>query len=337
MVEEGSRPAEGRPELMGITKASLATESWLSAASFQETTRVLTEAAIDGRGDSLIGLKENIIIGKLIPAGTGMMKYREFGIEAPEYQPMTYYSSDAEDAVDDPAAWLSSVHGTFEGQPGRHRELTNDIELHVAIGPNGPVATCSSSFSGPYRRTHSVVTRWRPFSSTTTSLTGPGATAAKVKRPSRSLCSSITVSSVTSCTVHSPGGMSWPTTRREVSSATMTSISTPGERKVSWRAVFSLRTPAVSTAESNTISASSSSIVRQVQAALAPVDDAVGHGLGGSQGAADEGEQLVVVGGHGRPALGSIPGGRSRRRRSRQRARVGPMLPIGRPSISAIV
>ena len=79
MVEEGKRPAEGRPEIMGITKASLATESWLSAASFQETTRVLTEAAIDGRGDSLIGLKENIIIGKLIPAGTGMMRYREFG------------------------------------------------------------------------------------------------------------------------------------------------------------------------------------------------------------------------------------------------------------------
>lgn len=63
VVEEGGRPAEGRPEIMGITKASLATESWLSAASFQETTRVLTEAAIDGRGDSLIGLKENIIIG----------------------------------------------------------------------------------------------------------------------------------------------------------------------------------------------------------------------------------------------------------------------------------
>ena len=88
MVEEGKRPAEGRPELMGITKASLATESWLSAASFQETTRVLTEAAIDGRGDNLVGLKENIIIGKLIPAGTGMMRYREFDVEAPDYQPM---------------------------------------------------------------------------------------------------------------------------------------------------------------------------------------------------------------------------------------------------------
>ena len=113
MVEAAERPAEGRPEIMGITKASLATESWLSAASFQETTRVLTEAAIDGRGDSLIGLKENIIIGKLIPAGTGMMRYREFGIDAPDYQPMTFYSSDAEE---DPAAWLAGIAGSYEGE-----------------------------------------------------------------------------------------------------------------------------------------------------------------------------------------------------------------------------
>ena len=112
MVEEGKRPAEGRPEIMGITKASLATESWLSAASFQETTRVLTEAAIDGKSDSLIGLKENIIIGKLIPAGTGMMKYREFGIAAPDYEPMSYYSSDIED--EDPAAFLANLHGSYE-------------------------------------------------------------------------------------------------------------------------------------------------------------------------------------------------------------------------------
>ncbi len=110
MVEEGKKPAEGRPELMGITKASLATESWLSAASFQETTRVLTEAAIDGKGDNLIGLKENIIIGKLIPAGSGMMHYREFSVDAPDYQPMAYFSSDAEE---DPAAWLSNIHGTY--------------------------------------------------------------------------------------------------------------------------------------------------------------------------------------------------------------------------------
>ncbi|MCL4434525.1 MAG: DNA-directed RNA polymerase subunit beta' [Actinobacteria bacterium] len=74
---EGQQVSEGRPELMGITKASLATDSWLSAASFQETTRVLTEAAIEGKSDSLYGLKENIIIGKLIPAGTGLDIYRD--------------------------------------------------------------------------------------------------------------------------------------------------------------------------------------------------------------------------------------------------------------------
>ena len=110
MVESGERPSEGRPEIMGITKASLATESWLSAASFQETTRVLTEAAIDGKSDGLIGLKENIIIGKLIPAGTGMMRYREFSVQAPDYEPMTYYSSEVED--DDPAAALARIFET---------------------------------------------------------------------------------------------------------------------------------------------------------------------------------------------------------------------------------
>jgi DNA-directed RNA polymerase subunit beta' len=115
LVEQGLRPAEGRPELMGITKASLATDSWLSAASFQETTRVLTEAAIDGRGDSLVGLKENIIIGKLIPAGTGMDRYREFDVEAPDYQPMAFYSSEEAD----PAEWLASISGNFDndGRP----------------------------------------------------------------------------------------------------------------------------------------------------------------------------------------------------------------------------
>ena len=76
-VEEGKRPATGKRVLLGITKASLATDSFLSAASFQETTRVLTEAAIKGKVDELIGLKENVIIGKLIPAGTGLAKYKE--------------------------------------------------------------------------------------------------------------------------------------------------------------------------------------------------------------------------------------------------------------------
>jgi DNA-directed RNA polymerase subunit beta' len=105
LVEAGSRPAEGRPELMGITKASLATDSWLSAASFQETTRVLTEAAIEGRSDSLYGLKENVIIGKLIPAGTGMLEYREIETEAPDYEPLPFYSSDTDTELD-LAEWL---------------------------------------------------------------------------------------------------------------------------------------------------------------------------------------------------------------------------------------
>jgi DNA-directed RNA polymerase subunit beta' len=84
VVAEGHEPASGRPVLMGITKASLATESWLSAASFQETTRVLTDAAISARSDSLVGLKENVIIGKLIPAGTGIARYRNVEVNPTE-------------------------------------------------------------------------------------------------------------------------------------------------------------------------------------------------------------------------------------------------------------
>ena len=81
VVNDGGTSASGRAVLMGITKASLATESWLSAASFQETTRVLTDAAIHAKSDSLLGLKENVIIGKLIPAGTGMQVYRNIRVE----------------------------------------------------------------------------------------------------------------------------------------------------------------------------------------------------------------------------------------------------------------
>ena len=87
-VAEGKRPATGKRVLLGITKASLATESFLSAASFQETTRVLTEAAVKGKVDDLVGLKENVIIGKLIPAGTGMKKYQDIKINT-EIQPET--------------------------------------------------------------------------------------------------------------------------------------------------------------------------------------------------------------------------------------------------------
>ena len=87
MIKEGKEPAEGKQVMLGITKASLATNSFMSAASFQETTKVLTEAAIKGKIDPLIGLKENVIIGKLIPAGTGMKRYRNIKIntEVEEY------------------------------------------------------------------------------------------------------------------------------------------------------------------------------------------------------------------------------------------------------------
>ncbi len=113
LVQDGKRPAEGRPELMGITKASLATDSWLSAASFQETTRVLTEAAIEGKSDHLLGLKENIIIGKLIPAGTGVTRYREINMDAPDAEPLQFWSSDADEQ--DPAAWLANIGRSEDG------------------------------------------------------------------------------------------------------------------------------------------------------------------------------------------------------------------------------
>ena len=100
VVSEGGKPAAGRPELMGITKASLATESWLSAASFQETTRVLTDAAINGRSDSLRGLKENVIIGKLIPAGTGLERYRNIRVEPTEEARAAAYSVTGYDSYD---------------------------------------------------------------------------------------------------------------------------------------------------------------------------------------------------------------------------------------------
>ncbi len=89
VIKEGKRPATGKRVLLGITKASLATDSFLSAASFQETTRVLTEAAIKGKTDELIGLKENVIIGKLIPAGTGMDKYKDIHINTEQIQDET--------------------------------------------------------------------------------------------------------------------------------------------------------------------------------------------------------------------------------------------------------
>lgn len=93
VVANSGTPASGRAELMGITKASLATESWLSAASFQETTRVLTDAALGERRDNLVGLKENVIIGKLIPAGTGLARYRNVRVEPTEAAKAAVYAA----------------------------------------------------------------------------------------------------------------------------------------------------------------------------------------------------------------------------------------------------
>jgi len=116
LVKDGKVPAEGRPELMGITKASLATDSWLSAASFQETTRVLTEAAMKRSNDSLSGLKENVIIGTLIPAGTGSNAYQTMKPslpDAPEVSELGFMASTSEDSEDDalpnPAQWLAML------------------------------------------------------------------------------------------------------------------------------------------------------------------------------------------------------------------------------------
>src|SRR5210317_389788 len=118
LVKEGKAPAEGRPELMGITKASLATDSWLSAASFQETTRVLTEAAMKKSTDALSGLKENVIIGTLIPAGTGFEAYRKLSPslpDAPKVSSLGFMGASAEseeseeDALPNPAQWLAML------------------------------------------------------------------------------------------------------------------------------------------------------------------------------------------------------------------------------------
>jgi DNA-directed RNA polymerase subunit beta' len=88
VVAQGGQPAQGEPILMGITKASLSTQSFISAASFQETTRVLTEASLAGKTDYLRGLKENVIMGRLIPAGTGLPMYKKLGIETTGDEPV---------------------------------------------------------------------------------------------------------------------------------------------------------------------------------------------------------------------------------------------------------
>ena len=113
--------ADGRAQLMGITKASLATDSWLSAASFQETTRVLTEAAIEGKRDHLVGLKENIIIGKLIPAGSGLEYYnqRELRLDMPDAELLPAWAQVSDDDLD-----LASLLGELSGDDTFSADLT---------------------------------------------------------------------------------------------------------------------------------------------------------------------------------------------------------------------
>jgi DNA-directed RNA polymerase subunit beta' len=123
MIEAGKEPAIAEPLLLGITKASLSTDSFISAASFQETTKVLTEASMWGKVDTLRGLKENVIMGRLIPAGTGMAKYHDIGIriDAPEELlagPDEEITSELEPAVvGEPAAVTEGLLATG-GSPG---------------------------------------------------------------------------------------------------------------------------------------------------------------------------------------------------------------------------
>jgi DNA-directed RNA polymerase subunit beta' len=140
VVSGGGEAATARPILMGITKASLATESWLSAASFQETTRVLTEAAINAKSDPLLGLKENVIIGKLIPAGTGMSRYRSIRVVTTGDAAMSDDEARAmfglpprEEADEDMASFIGlsavpSGDGEADGEVGVPEEATSAAE-----------------------------------------------------------------------------------------------------------------------------------------------------------------------------------------------------------------
>ena len=116
LIAQGLEPAQGIQSILGITKASLATDSFLSAASFQETTKVLTEAAIKGKTDELVGLKENVLLGKLIPAGTGMKRYRSVKLECEDYEihnddVLDFGSEENTDAAEDAAEANVDVEG----------------------------------------------------------------------------------------------------------------------------------------------------------------------------------------------------------------------------------
>ena len=120
--------AEFEPLILGITKASLATESFLSAASFQETTKVLTDAALEGKVDRLRGLKENVIIGKLIPAATGLKRYRQLEIEAVQRAPalLEFQLDDVYTDVDDDALAVLDDGATYSFEPELDQEATGE-------------------------------------------------------------------------------------------------------------------------------------------------------------------------------------------------------------------
>ena len=128
VIEAGGRPAMGKPILLGITKASLSTDSFISAASFQETTRVLTEAAINGKVDYLRGLKENVIMGRLIPAGTGMEFYRKVkiaGEDIVEEEPVPEEEVSLGDGLGD---YSDDTPGIYTGG------LSEDLAAEEALG-----------------------------------------------------------------------------------------------------------------------------------------------------------------------------------------------------------
>jgi DNA-directed RNA polymerase subunit beta' len=141
LIDQGKEPPVGQPLLLGITKASLATDSWLAAASFQETTKVLTDAAIEGSVDHLNSLKENVIIGKPIPAGTGIKRYHDLGLtfrgvpidknakaqdELPEYAPDSLQS--IEELIPEPEQWQIADDGSFVGN-GNYKNYMGMLEL----------------------------------------------------------------------------------------------------------------------------------------------------------------------------------------------------------------
>ena len=133
LEKEGKEPAEGKQVMLGITKASLATDSFLSAASFQETTKVLTEAAIKGKVDRLIGLKENVLIGKLIPAGTGMKQYRNVHLSTDGMVPEVEEDLEDEEELLEPMENVESPDNEEALLEEIPMEETGDLEEELVL------------------------------------------------------------------------------------------------------------------------------------------------------------------------------------------------------------